>query len=1126
MSAISEGGELLQFAANRLETAVRELRGVVPFADLPALPEAAQLDLAHVVETLRAVLVDITSIAPFAAVPQFNMSSFRRVSLFAAATEGSHEASTTDVASTASPAGSPVGVPGSTSDVVAVGEWINKTFSTRNGSVGSRKRLTGKGESSADRLNAAHSRGSDGSGGFILTKGKGLVHVDIGRSGSLSASMRNMTSGQSTNAANSPRNWQPVAVHDSTSARPQLSSGSQVQLHLPHSSSHQPHHHQQQSHGPSARSAAALLPADVASVALSMEVSESFPRMPSPFQTGLGSDIGRRRSVTLSPTQAASRIAPFPTITTQSPADGTTSATATTTQASTPQSAAIAGAASSTDPSDGSGVAIELNKTLHIERTRNSCSFENVAASVDPAVADAWFESINAAIAERRCVEELWDLSRLPRLTQLINDPDFDIFAFHSQYRAHTLTVLATNVFLQYPLVCRMKLSPVKLVNYLGKVESLYGYERPYHNAIHAADVLWSAHVYLMQQSTRDNFTDMEVLATLFAALVHDVGHPGVNNDFLVRSSHPLAILYNDASPNEAMHTALSFLLFKVHPETNFFRPETATVGGNVDDSAAAAAAAVLPLGVSQLDEELICDNEDVFRPLVTQLVLGTDMKFHAGLIHTLSMSLAGGVIGDDDINLLLKAIIHAADLSNPMKPRHVYVQWIERVIAEFWQQGDAERQMGLPVSPHCDRHSPMTVPQTQVGFISFVVRPFMQQIEPLLPPIWMQRLDENLDAMKTMVAAVSGATVSRGVLPLAPSSSARQINMDEIRALAAVPWQNNFHSSPFVRMVNQLALLYKERSEDALLIPELSSDEHSTPPRDAMSGTVAPSPRGAEQLTTPRDDNFISATRSTDPAKRSVRHALSHLHDATAQLLDEMSKPLPSRAVAAIMAETFTTQWCNVFHAPWPPEPTSQPHLQHAPQQSTRRSSSRANSPLQPPSAVESSSSASHNGVGDTSSRSDASITPSAVPAEAQLIADIWNSVFGHFRAYHHWERSLDSPLSRSALGATSGNNFLGADLVQKKGAAAERRGSYALRRSNSTEPTASLSQFLGNISGERKAHTLTPLQQTVPLPTGGGSGAFASEHDSRSDVQSPSRATLAWPLHKGQDYFLRKKQ
>ena len=59
--------------------------------------------------------------------------------------------------------------------------------------------------------------------------------------------------------------------------------------------------------------------------------------------------------------------------------------------------------------------------------------------------------------------------------------------------------------------------------------------------------------------------------------------------------------------------------------------------------------------------------------------------------------------------------MVHCADLSNPTKPREIYVHWVERIMEEFFQQGDKERDQGMDISPMCDREN-ATIAKSQVG--------------------------------------------------------------------------------------------------------------------------------------------------------------------------------------------------------------------------------------------------------------------------------------------------------------------------------------------------------------------------------------------------------------------------
>ena len=66
--------------------------------------------------------------------------------------------------------------------------------------------------------------------------------------------------------------------------------------------------------------------------------------------------------------------------------------------------------------------------------------------------------------------------------------------------------------------------------------------------------------------------------------------------------------------------------------------------------------------------------------------------------------------------------MVHCSDLSNPTKPLDIYRQWVDRIMEEFFRQGDREREIGMEISPMCDRYN-ATIEKSQVTNVILVRR-------------------------------------------------------------------------------------------------------------------------------------------------------------------------------------------------------------------------------------------------------------------------------------------------------------------------------------------------------------------------------------------------------------------
>jgi len=208
----------------------------------------------------------------------------------------------------------------------------------------------------------------------------------------------------------------------------------------------------------------------------------------------------------------------------------------------------------------------------------------------------------------------------------------------------------------------------------------------------------------------------------LVAALCHDLGHFGKTNPFLVETGHDLAVRYNDKSPLENMHCAT---LFQICSDSS---------------------SDVFSMASSAQRKEA--------RKVCISSILYTDMANHFKLVQDISqcsevhMELCEEQAGLTELmpeytSQVLKEqkatwielFLHLADVSNPLKPFGICKAWASRVLDEFFNQGDEEKRLGLPVGMMNDRDK-VNRPGSQHGFINFLVAPLVTNTVKLHPSL------------------------------------------------------------------------------------------------------------------------------------------------------------------------------------------------------------------------------------------------------------------------------------------------------------------------------------------------------------------------------------------------------
>eukprot|EP00064_Thunnus_orientalis_P008632 superscaffoldBa00001042_g8655 len=268
-----------------------------------------------------------------------------------------------------------------------------------------------------------------------------------------------------------------------------------------------------------------------------------------------------------------------------------------------------------------------------------------------------------------------------PSIAEMLNDEEcweFNILELEAATHKRPLTYLGLKIFTSFGVCEFLNCSEASLRSWLQLIEASYHSSNSYHNSTHAADVLHATAYFLRKERVKSSLDQLDEVAALIAATVHDVDHPGRTNSFLCNASSELAILYNDTAVLESHHAALAFQLTVRDSKSNIFK--------NIDRN-----------------------QFRTLRQAIIDMVLATEMTRHfehvskfvnsvnkpmAAIEETSTSSMNSDCEGQANIRnspenrlLIKRMLIKCADVANPCRPLELCIEWAGRISEEYFAQ-------------------------------------------------------------------------------------------------------------------------------------------------------------------------------------------------------------------------------------------------------------------------------------------------------------------------------------------------------------------------------------------------------------------------------------------------------
>lgn len=411
----------------------------------------------------------------------------------------------------------------------------------------------------------------------------------------------------------------------------------------------------------------------------------------------------------------------------------------------------------------------QAGKTVDLDNQTNETPVFNMIGTLNNTInktstTASRIKAIKDALVREIDFKSLLSNSSTQHLSKLCN------LVGHWSFPAHELTnddlVYCVYLMLKYSMdqaVARdsnwssIKLSDNELLALIFMTRDTYKNGNPFHNFRHAVDVLQACFHFVIRlgylpiftqfqtnakanemtclklekfgnaielialttdrKSTLPCLNKVSTLALLVAALGHDVGHPGVTNQFMIKYACPTSLLFNERSVLESFHSSVF-----VNRLLSINWPNLLTVKVHVDSAI-------------------------TVKDVIISSILATDMGEHFEYIEKLAR-FKNHDSHQDQIKLISSLLIKCADISNVTRPLRVSSQWALVLSREFDEVSKLEEKLmdldkefqikyeKIPMDIEQILHKNPMMHKGQLFFINTFAQNLFDSITELLPEL------------------------------------------------------------------------------------------------------------------------------------------------------------------------------------------------------------------------------------------------------------------------------------------------------------------------------------------------------------------------------------------------------